>query len=77
MQCRTAAKKAAGHGKNQGKPRKGKRLGMKRYEGRLSKLSLLRLNFTNIQDDHPQCHRHLYHHYCHHPSLSLSSLSSS
>ncbi|XP_029195437.2 50S ribosomal protein L27-like [Acropora millepora] len=33
MQCRGHAKKAGGHGKNQGKPRKGKRLGMKRYEG--------------------------------------------
>ncbi|XP_073241560.1 large ribosomal subunit protein bL27-like [Porites lutea] len=33
MQCRTHAKKSGGHGKNQGKPRKGKRLGMKRYEG--------------------------------------------
>ena len=42
MQCRTHAKKSGGHGKNQGKPRKGKRLGMKRYEGILSNLAVLR-----------------------------------
>ena len=35
MQCRTHTKKSGGHGKNQGKPRKGRRLGMKRYEGGL------------------------------------------
>ena len=39
MQCRGHAKKAGGHGKNQGKPRKGKRLGMKRYEGTTKQLS--------------------------------------
>lgn len=39
MQCRGHAKKAGGHGKNQGKPRKGKRLGMKRYEGNTKQLS--------------------------------------
>lgn len=77
MQCRTHAKKSGGHGKNQGKPRKGKRLGMKRYEGgRLywsviwlsAKFSLF-FNIIRIRDA-ILCRYEIWRYFFHYPRLS-------
>lgn len=77
MQCRTHAKKSGGHGKNQGKPRKRKRLGMKRYEGGRSNWSVIRLSvkfsfFFNIIliRDAILCRSEIWRYFLHYPRLS-------
>lgn len=77
IQCRTHAKKSGGHGKNQGKPRKGKRLGMKRYEGGRLYRSVIRLSikfslFFNIIRirDAILCRSEIWRYLLHYPRLS-------